>query len=331
MKIFQKDILLGTNTVLVMASSPDNSCPFCLDIVTKPLELECGHRYCEGCLVGWFTSQINQKITKLSCEICRLPVERWVLESILPPNMFEKFNLFDLEHILEKEFNLFYCPNKDCLNIMSASEGTKYVECPECKKEYCMTCKVEWHKNITCIKYQEWASENKDADSLTLTFLRKEGAKQCPKCNVWVEKNGGCDHMTCRKCQYEFWWSTLEPYPNGRSTWSQETDPLPEDPFELLRNNFALNRNVTFSQASQIASAFRIQHRDQDDETQESEQVLRIFEVPQNTREEVKENNVVNMLLENFLRASYENQQLFIRRLRRTRNYQTLFNRRRKE
>jgi hypothetical protein len=35
--------------------------------------------------------------------------------------------------------------------------------------------------------------------------------KDCPKCNVQIEKNGGCDHMTCR-CGYEFYWSTLLPY-----------------------------------------------------------------------------------------------------------------------
>jgi hypothetical protein len=35
--------------------------------------------------------------------------------------------------------------------------------------------------------------------------------KKCPKCQEYIEKNGGCDHMTC-KCGYEFLWSTLQPY-----------------------------------------------------------------------------------------------------------------------
>lgn len=37
------------------------------------------------------------------------------------------------------------------------------------------------------------------------------GLKSCPKCNSQIEKNGGCDHMTCR-CGHEFFWSTLLPY-----------------------------------------------------------------------------------------------------------------------
>lgn len=37
------------------------------------------------------------------------------------------------------------------------------------------------------------------------------GTKRCPQCSIFIEKNGGCDHMTC-VCGHEFWWSTLQPY-----------------------------------------------------------------------------------------------------------------------
>lgn len=37
------------------------------------------------------------------------------------------------------------------------------------------------------------------------------GTKECPKCRVRIEKNGGCDHMTC-PCGHEFWWTTLQPF-----------------------------------------------------------------------------------------------------------------------
>ncbi|CAE8695961.1 unnamed protein product [Polarella glacialis] len=34
------------------------------------------------------------------------------------------------------------------------------------------------------------------------------GCKCCPRCGVVIEKDGGCDHMTCR-CGHRFSWSTL--------------------------------------------------------------------------------------------------------------------------
>lgn len=33
--------------------------------------------------------------------------------------------------------------------------------------------------------------------------------QDCPKCNVCIEKNGGCSHMTCNRCKHEFCWICL--------------------------------------------------------------------------------------------------------------------------
>ena len=44
----------------------------------------------------------------------------------------------------------------------------------------------------------------------TLKWLKKH-AKPCPNCHNQIQKNGGCDHMTCQisagGCGYEFWFS----------------------------------------------------------------------------------------------------------------------------
>ena len=37
-------------------------------------------------------------------------------------------------------------------------------------------------------------------------------AEPCPSCGILVQKNGGCQHMRCARCLYEFCWTCLGQY-----------------------------------------------------------------------------------------------------------------------
>jgi hypothetical protein len=37
-------------------------------------------------------------------------------------------------------------------------------------------------------------------------------ARECPSCRVAISKLGGCPHMTCRRCKYEFCWHCMHPH-----------------------------------------------------------------------------------------------------------------------
>ena len=47
-------------------------------------------------------------------------------------------------------------------------------------------------------KLQGWAQKNKDNVSM------------CPMCRTRIEKTGGCNHMTCAFCRYQFCWACSE-------------------------------------------------------------------------------------------------------------------------
>lgn len=38
----------------------------------------------------------------------------------------------------------------------------------------------------------------------------------CPNCKMWIQKDGGCPHMKCEKCKYEFCWHCLGSYKGYR-------------------------------------------------------------------------------------------------------------------
>ena len=65
---------------------------------------------------------------------------------------------------------------------------------------------------------QGWAEENKDKVSF------------CPMCRTKIEKNAGCNHMTCYLCGYEFCWacggsaSGSENHFNGRGCGVKQMD-----------------------------------------------------------------------------------------------------------
>ncbi len=66
--------------------------------------------------------------------------------------------------------------------------------------ELCFQCKSAWHGNEDC-----------DEDREIKDFAVNSGIipKKCPKCKVWTEKNLGCNHMTCKICQYNWCWLCL--------------------------------------------------------------------------------------------------------------------------
>ena len=43
-----------------------------------------------------------------------------------------------------------------------------------------------------------------------INLKNRANTKTCPKCDSCIEKNGGCNHMTCRKCGHEFCWICMK-------------------------------------------------------------------------------------------------------------------------
>ena len=75
---------------------------------------------------------------------------------------------------------------------------------------------MKYHTGQSCKEYQVSNTHDvflkfvilvdflfKNNDKAFEKFVIGKKFKQCSKCMFWVEKNQGCDHMTCR-CGYQF-------------------------------------------------------------------------------------------------------------------------------
>ena len=47
----------------------DHTCSVCMDELTKPVKLSCGHVFCEACIAQWFEKEDT-------CPLCRKAVKR---------------------------------------------------------------------------------------------------------------------------------------------------------------------------------------------------------------------------------------------------------------
>jgi hypothetical protein len=118
---------------------------------------------------------------------------------------------------------------------MSGVEGNIFT-CASCGHKVCILHEQTWHEGETCEEYEYRSSGRKERDqkaqeAASLSAISKL-SKKCPgrNCIYNIEKNDGCDHMTCMfgrlflaekqstddvagfKCRYEFCWICLCDY-----------------------------------------------------------------------------------------------------------------------
>jgi len=74
----------------------------------------------------------------------------------------------------------------------------------KCGFKFCFKCGEEDHAPASCQMLQQWLDKCKNESETAHWIIAN--TKKCPKCLVRIEKNQGCNHMTCRSCKYEFCW-----------------------------------------------------------------------------------------------------------------------------
>jgi Ariadne domain/IBR domain, a half RING-finger domain len=119
--------------------------------------------------------------------------------------------------------NLKWCPAPNCefaidcgVKARDLSKIVPTVHC-SCKHSFCFGCGLNDHQPPPCSLVKMWMKKCED-DSETANWI-SANTKECPKCLSTIEKNGGCNHMTCRKCKYEFCWMCMGLWSEHGTSW----------------------------------------------------------------------------------------------------------------
>eukprot|EP01083_Nonionella_stella_P142658 441846_1 len=172
---------------------------------------ECGHnQYCKRCLTEHYKIKTqNGDVLKVKCidPRCEREVkENEILNFLTDSELREKFIRFKRQKLLMLDENARFCLTADCDGYMIGSRLKPKLTCEECKTTICFNCSKLWHGYFTKCSSAQTAEDANEAKFIEWESEKKEGVKKCPKCKIRIEKNEGCNHMTCQSCKYEFCW-----------------------------------------------------------------------------------------------------------------------------
>lgn len=223
----QQKYKCGAKTLLVESnlapkSAPESMsgagrgvCPVCFMSLPpgQLIGVACGHQFCKECWQAHFQVQIQCGVsTQLECMAskCNILVpEDFVLGVLVNGKLRDRYQMFAFRDHVESHPELRFCPGSNCPMVVQAKQlKAKRVICTECNSMFCFKCGIDYHAPTDCDVIKKWLTKCAD-DSETANYISAH-TKDCPKCHVCIEKNGGCNHMQCTKCKHDFCWMCLQ-------------------------------------------------------------------------------------------------------------------------
>ncbi|XP_065866430.1 E3 ubiquitin-protein ligase RSL1-like [Euphorbia lathyris] len=191
------------------AKNTVTTCVICLDKtdVDRIFSVNgCRHRYCFTCMKKHVKVKLFQgMVPKCPHSGCNSELSVEGCSKFLTSKLREM-----MRHRL-KEASIpvkdrVYCPYPRCSALMSKKDivgsGATYSRrCLECRRFFCINCKVPWHSNMTCDVYKGLHPAGDDVKLKSLASRKLW--RQCKKCSHMIELAQGCYHITCR-CGFEF-------------------------------------------------------------------------------------------------------------------------------
>lgn len=78
------------------------------------------------------------------------------------------------------------------------------AQCNKCNSRICWKCGKESHVPLSCENVDKWIRRFNESGSQVQWKI--SNTKPCGQCGARIEKNGGCNHMKCLNCGFEFCW-----------------------------------------------------------------------------------------------------------------------------
>uniref|UniRef100_A0A673M5X8 Cullin 7 n=1 Tax=Sinocyclocheilus rhinocerous TaxID=307959 RepID=A0A673M5X8_9TELE len=207
------------------APGPVAQCPVCLSQSKEsdpPPMLCCMHYCCRSCWQEYLTARIEQNLVmNCDCPItdCRAqPTSKFFHNILTDKDTIAKYDSALLRGFVECCSNLTWCTNpQGCDQVLCKENIGSMGTCSKCCWSSCFSCNFpEAHYPASCSHMSQWMDDGGFYEGMSMEaqskHLAKLISKRCPSCQAQIEKNEGCLHMTCAKCNHGFCWRCLKPW-----------------------------------------------------------------------------------------------------------------------
>ena len=167
--------------------------------------LSCNHYFCLDCWKEHCEQMNKNGSSQVLCMECGCKRQLLLFDIInlcgaKTGNMMKE-RLNDVSVNVSKEFKK--CINPKCnLSIGLDALGLCNVAKCKCGTRICWKCGEKAHAPLKCSDVIRWNNLIGNESNMWISFH----TKQCPKCHMRIEKLGGCNHMICSNCKFEFCW-----------------------------------------------------------------------------------------------------------------------------
>ncbi|KAI6202997.1 RBR-type E3 ubiquitin transferase [Aphelenchoides besseyi] len=208
----------------VDASSSQNAesstCQICFEEPTLA-KLSCGHAFGAQCWHQYLSVKINdeaQWLVPCPGEKCVMILdEDLIFKLVQEASVLKAFKKLIVNSFVSSSARLKWCPGTDCGLVAKVPHPECRAITCKCRTIFCFFCGHQWHEPINCDMLKMWLKKCSD-DSETSNWLHAN-TKDCPQCHVTIEKDGGCNHVSCKTCKFEFCWTCLGPWKPHGSGW----------------------------------------------------------------------------------------------------------------
>ncbi|VTJ90767.1 Hypothetical predicted protein [Marmota monax] len=156
------------------------------------LSLACQHQFCCSCWEQHCPVLVNDGVgvgvscMAQDCPLCTL--EDFVVPFFPNEEVKDKYRPYLFSNYMESHYQLQLCPGADCPMVIRIQElRARQVQCNRCNEVFCFKCHQMYHASTDCTTIRKWLT--KFADDSEMAKYISVHIKDCPNCNICIEKN----------------------------------------------------------------------------------------------------------------------------------------------